>query len=243
MKKFKALTYAELVIAMAVLGILFVVCIQTIRPKKDNGANFFVAAWDNLMKANEELIYINKKNGNAGLPDDYCSALSDLLSVKSSDCSKGEIVLPSGVKLSGITTNFNSETGVPKTNNIALSAKIGKEEKTYNIRVYKFDGMAVPDAGDNELNEILKFRVISKETGEIVSNTHAGVSFHDAICYMRGVSSQEAPAEVSEEQNDDKPDYSYGINNCGNKVRNTGECPYPASCQIEIVMPKGKTFI
>ena len=231
--KNKAFTLAETLIAITIMGILIMTGLRIIKPKEPNYGIFFTKGWDNLMKANEELIYRNEKGEFAqnssseeslneeseeeqeeetkGLPDDYISALKDLMSTKETGCNY-DICFQNGLSFDGLT--FDGE-GIAQ-----MTMRIKGDDETHEFKIYKKDGMVVPQGDDLDSTETFKFRVVTKE-GEILQASKSGISFKDAICLAKG-------------QGDNNP-YNVGCSSNSNDY----ECPYQASCDIEIFMPQG----
>ena len=175
--KNRAFTVAETLIAMVIIGILVVVALNVMQPKETNYNIFFSAGWDNLMKANQELIYRNEQAGGSGLPENYCEALADLLTTKEVKCNQ-KIVLPNGLTFNGFP---NFRIGTVGITNMSLKGHDG----THGFMIFKEDGMVKPMDDDFDSTETFKFRVVTND-GELLEDTKEGVSFKDALCLARG---------------------------------------------------------
>lgn len=244
MKNKKAMTLIELMLVIAIVGIVVSAFIGVIKPKIINRDSYKIkATLYSLQKVDEVALSKQRANGAWSFTDnveDVCLSFIDIVNIRKeiSCSSEGDnFVLANGVLISELSGEWNSPTENIKHPYIEAYFDINNEgepdeegKDIFNFRLFKDEAIIVPTAPEilTETN-LAKYRVITLrekqnnayiDTYKVVENTKNGVSFGEAAC-ITGVADEFL---TSEEKN--------SIPNC---TRNTSACDRYFDCQIQIM--------
>ncbi|MBE7707004.1 MAG: hypothetical protein E7Z91_07180 [Cyanobacteria bacterium SIG30] len=193
MKKIKfAMTLAEVMFVMFIIGIVTTCLIVVFKPKfTRNNVYHIRATLNNIEQVNDYLLSENRENGKWSFDEgedgviNYCKRFADTVSTKgevccSSSCSDYNFVLPTNVSISGLNGDwdeaFNGSENNPKNfkyKDIIFDTNANKEPNQegvdrFGVRILKNEHYAIPirpQDGDNNIlvnNSLIRYKVIVK---------------------------------------------------------------------------------
>ncbi len=240
----KAMTIVEIILALAIIGIVLVSLVGVIRPKILNKDYYKIRATIyNLQKVDELLLAEQRSKGSWSYGDsvnDVCMLFIDTINLKKEiGCNTKDknFVMANGVSVSGFTGAWQTPSDNIKHPYIDFTFDVNDEKgenksgvDIFTVRIFKDEAVIVPvTPALLTSTDITKFRVITKrekqnstyvETYKIVDEAKDGVSYGEAAC-ITGIADEFLTE--SEKQS---------ITNCS---RNTSACDRYFDCSIQIM--------